>query len=222
MKRSTRTCSATPDAAGKTYWVAQLTAAGGSANAVAQFILNVVSGATGTDSTALTNKVDVARDFTTKASNAGTTWNNTANAQSSVELSTVTDQAATVTAAKAATDAYIAAAPGPQSNFTLNIDTLSANTVNANFNAPLIFNAPTGTLLPSLQAGDSELDTAPLPGPGLSNGGTFTAILNSSTPVGSVTLKGIPTHSVTSLPTGAGYKGRHHWPQDLLEQQLDQ
>ena len=45
------------------------------------------------------------------------------------------------------------------------------------------------------------------PAPGLSNGGTFTAILNSATPVALVTLKGIPTHSVTSLATGAGYSG---------------
>ena len=176
----------------------------GSANAVAQFILNVISDATDSDSTALTNKVDVARDFTTKASTAGLTWSNSAAAQSSAELSTVTDQPATVTAAKAATDAYIATSPGPQTNFTLDIDTLTANTFNANFNAPLIFNPPTGTLLQSLQVGDSAIDTAPLTGPGLSNGGTFTAILNSATPVTFVTLRGIPTHSVTSLPAGAG------------------
>jgi len=195
------------DPAGKAYWVAQLTAAGGNANAVGQFILNVISGATGSDNAALTNKVDVARDFTTKASNAGLTWSNAAAAQSSAELSTVTDQPATVTAAKAATDAYIAASPGPQTNFTLDVDTLTASAFNANFNAPLIFNGPTGTMLQSLQMGDSAIDTAPLTGPGLSNGGTLTAILNSGTPVTLITLRGIPTHQVTSLAAGAGYSG---------------
>ena len=104
-----------------------------------------------------------------------------------------------MTAAKAATDAYIATAPGPQHNFTLDVDTLTSNAQNANFNAPLIFNAPTGTLVQSLQAGDSAIDTAPLTGPGLSNGGTFTAVLNGAGAIPLVTLKGIPTHTVTNL-----------------------
>ncbi len=195
------------DTAGKAYWVTQLTAAGGSSTAVAQFILNVISGATGIDSTALTNKVDVARDFTSKTANAGTAWTNAASAQSSAELATVTDQASTVAAAKAATDAFVASAPASPSNFTLGLDALSSNIANANFNAPLIFNAPTGTLLASLQAGDSAIDTAPSTGPGLSNGGNLTAMLNAATPVVDVTLKGIPTHSVTSLIAGGGYSG---------------
>lgn len=195
------------DAAGKAYWVTQLTAARGNPNAVGQFILNVISGATGTDSTALTNKVDVARDFTSKAANAGTAWTNAASAQSSTELASVTDQASTVTAAKAATDAFIASAPASPSNFTLGIDALTSNVANANFNAPLLFNAPTGTMLASLQASDSAIDTAPSTGPGLSNGGNLTAVLNSATPIVQVTLKGIPTHSVTSVAVGAGYSG---------------
>jgi hypothetical protein len=196
-----------PDAAGRAYWIAQLNAAGGNPTAVGQFILNVISGATGTDSTALTNKVDVARDFTTKASNAGTAWSNTATAQSSAELATVTDQAATVVTAKAATDAFIASAPASPSNFTLGIDTLTSNVANATFNALLLFNPGTGTMLQSLQTGDSATDTAPATGPGLSNGGNLVAMLNSATPVDLVSLKGIPTHSVTSLAVGAGYGG---------------
>jgi hypothetical protein len=196
------------DAAGKAFWVAQLTAAAGNPSAIGAMIQNIIAGAIGTDSTIITNKVDVAADFTVKASNAGTTWNASANAQSSAEIATVTDTAASVTAAKAATDAYIASAPGPQQTFTLGIDTLTASTFNANFNAPLTFNAPTGTLVQSLQPGDSAIDTAPLTGTGLSNGGTFNVTFNSTTvgQVPLVTLKGIPTHTVTNL-AGAGVVG---------------
>ncbi len=198
------------DAAGKAYWVAQLQAAGGSASAIGAMILNVISGASGADDTTIRNKTDVASDFTVKATNAGTTWNASAAAQSSAEIAATNDTAASVTAAKAATDAYIAAAPGPQSNFTLGTDTLTASTQNANFNAPLIFNAPNGAMIQSLQSGDSATDTAPLTGPGLSNGGTFTAALNGSGLVSLVTLRGIPVHTVTNTGAAAtvsGYSG---------------
>ncbi len=193
------------DVTGKAYWVAQLQAAGGSASAVGQFILNVISGAVAVDDTTITNKVDVASDFTVKATNAGTTWNASAAAQSSIEIAATNETAASVTAAKAATDAYIASAPGPQSNFTLAIDTLTASGQNANFNAPLVFNAPSGAVIQSLQSGDSATDTAPPTGTGLSNGGTFTATLNAAA-VPLVTLKGIPTHTVTAL-AASGYSG---------------
>src|SRR5882757_1264571 len=168
----------TADAAGKAYWVAQLTAASGNPATVGAMILNIISGATGVDDTTIKNKVDVAADFTIKATNAGTTWNATAQAQSSLEIAATNDTAASVTAQKAATDAFIASAPGPQQTFTLGVDTLTSSAQNANFNAPVIFNAGSGTLIQSLQTGDSAIDTAPLTGPGLSNGGTFTATLN--------------------------------------------
>ncbi len=193
------------DAAGKAYWVAQLVAASGKPAAIGSMILNIISGATGVDDTTIRNKVDVAQDFTVKASNAGTTWTPAVQAQSSAEIAATNDTAASVTAQKAATDAYIASSPGPQQSFTLGVDTLTASGQNANFNAPLIFNAPGGTLVQSLQTGDSATDTAPLTGTGLSNGGTFTAVLNAGA-VPLVTLKGIPTHSVTALAS-TGYSG---------------
>ncbi len=196
----------TADVAGRAYWVAQLTAAGGTASAVGSMILNIISGASGGDSTTITNKVDVSSDFTVKASNAGTTWNANAAAQSSAEVASVNDTAASVTAAKAMTDAYIAAAPGPQSNFTLGIDTLTTSAQNANFNAPMIFNAPTGALVQSLQSGDAAIDTASPAGPGLSNKGLFTGVLDAL--VSNVMMRNIPTHSVTALGGGiAGYSG---------------
>ena len=195
----------TADTAGLAFWVAQLNAAKGSPTAVGQMILNIISGATGTDDTVIKNRVDVATDFTTQAANAGTTWNAAAAAQSSAELATVTDTAASVTAAKAATTAFIATAPGPQLNFTLGIDALTTSAQNANFNAQLIFNPGTGLLVQSLQTGDSAVDTAPLSTTG--NGGTFTATLNSVAVTPLVTLQGIPTHSVTSITAGSGYTG---------------
>lgn len=195
------------DAAGLAYWVGQLNAAKGSPSAVGQMILNIISGATGTDNTIVTNRVTVATDFTAQASNAGTTFTAAVSAQSSAEIATVTDTAASVTAAIAATTAFIASAPGPQQNFTLGIDTLTSSAQNANFNSQLIFNAPGGALVQSLQTGDSAVDTAPLTGTGLSNGGTFTAMLNSGAVTPLVTLQGIPTHTVTSITAGSGYAG---------------
>jgi hypothetical protein len=194
------------DPAGKAYWVAQLQAAKGDPIVVGNFILNVISGATGLDAITIGNKVVVAADFTTKAANAGTTWDAKAAAQSSSEISSVDDTSASVDAARAATDAFISSAPGPQQNFTLGLDSLTASTLNANFNAPLVFNPPTGTLIQSLQSGDSAINTAPLTGPGLSNGGLFTGILEGLAP--NVILRNIPTHQVTNVGGGiAGYSG---------------
>jgi hypothetical protein len=196
----------TADTAGKAYWVGQLNAAKGNPNVIGQMILNIISGATGTDDTTVKNKVEVAQDFTVKAANAGTTWNAAAAAQSSTEIANTNDTAASVTAQKAATDAYIASAPGPQQNFTLGFDTLTSSAQNANFNAPMIFNPGTGGLVQSLQTGDSAIDTAPLTGPGLSNGAVFTGMLDGLAP--NVIMRNIPTHSVTNVGGGiAGYSG---------------
>ncbi len=195
------------DTAGKAYWVGQLQAAQGNPSAIGAMILNIISGAIGVDDTTITNKVDVASDFTIEASNSGTTWTNGVASQSATEISATNNTAASVTAAKLATDAYFASAPGPQFNFTLGADALTTNAQNANFNAPLIFNAPTGTLATSLQSGDSAVDSAALTGPGLSNGGTFTATLNGAGVIPLVTLQGIPTHTVTNVAAASGYSG---------------
>ena len=180
------------------------------ASAVGAMILNIISGATGTDNTTVINRVGVAVDFTSKATNAGATWSGSLAAASSTNIAATTDTAASVTAALAANTAAIAAAPGPQQNFTLGLDTFTSSAVNANFNAGLQFNPATGFSQQTLQAGDSAIDTAPMGATG--NGGTFTAILN-DVPAGTgviplVTLKGIPSHSVTSIAGAAtGYRG---------------
>ena len=168
------------DAAGLAYWTAQLTASAGSPTAIGNFILNVISGATGTDSTFITNKVDVAKDFTTKATNANTAWTATVQSQSITEIIATTTDASVVTQ-KAATDAFIASAPGPALDLTVNTDTLASGATNASFNGALFFNAPTGTFLQTLTTGDNLTATG--------TGASMTAGLN--TAATAVTTTGI-------------------------------
>jgi hypothetical protein len=101
------------DAAGKAYWVQQLTEAGGKPEVVGQMILNIISGAPAgsADNETITNKVDVAGDFTTKATNLGITWTFGANAQAAAGIAATDSTSASVTAAKLATDAFLATVP---------------------------------------------------------------------------------------------------------------
>ena len=64
-----------PDAAGLAYYSAQLTAANGNPQAVGQFIINVETGAQGTDATILQNKVTVAQYFTDNLATSGEQYN---------------------------------------------------------------------------------------------------------------------------------------------------
>ena len=168
------------DAAGLAYWTAQLTAASGNPTAIGNFILNVISGATGTDSTFITNKVDVAKDFTTKATNANTAWTATVQSQSINEIIATTTDASVVTQ-KAATDTFIASAPGPALDLTVNTDTLASGATNASFNGALFFNAPSGTFFQTLTTGDNLTATG--------TGASMTAVLN--TAATAVTTTGI-------------------------------
>jgi hypothetical protein len=188
------------DPAGLAYWAAQLQAASGNPQAIGQFILNVISGAIAADNLAITNKVDVAQDFTTQDVNfVGGTWNAITAAQSALEIAAVNESPASVTAAKAETIVFFSSMPGLQLNFTLQVDSLETATARANFHAPLIFNPPTGTYLQSLQSMDSAIDTG--------SAGTLTATLNSGANTSLVTLQGIPTAIVTSLANGSGFNG---------------
>lgn len=184
------------DPLGKDYWVNQLKASGGNPQAVGQFILNVIAGARGADDTAVVNKVEVARDFTSKA---GAPWDAITQAQSILEIAAVSSPANTVSTAKIETDVYFATPRDLQFNFTLLNDSLATAGARANFNAPVYLNASGSTLLQSLQAGDSAIDTAP--------GGTFTAVLLSGANTGSITLQGIPAATITSLAAGSGFNG---------------
>lgn len=177
-----------PDAAGLAYWSAQLTAASGNPAAIGNFILNVMSGATGTDNTTLLNKVDVAQDFTTKASNANTSWSSTVQAQSATEISATTNDPATVTAQKAATTTFLATAPGTELQLTPGVDTLSTGATNAAFIANAFVSPQTGAVIQTLNTGDSLTATG--------TGGSLTAQLI-GTAVANLTMQGVGRADVT-------------------------
>ncbi len=152
-----------PDADGLNYWTGQLLARGGDSHAVGQFILDVISGAKGSDITALDNKAAAAEYYTQQlaAHNVGGTHLDAnghgvldANlvASSHDAISGVTSDPATVTASEHATDAFIAGggAGGIGQTFTLttaigeNIHGTAGNdTFNAILHNPL---DPTTTL----------------------------------------------------------------------------
>lgn len=140
----------TPDDAGRDFWVDQLTTG---KTPVGEIILAILEGARdvtgGTDDqTTVLNKIDVALDWATSAAdnNIGTTTNliaeevngqlvvNNATAFTSAQtiLDGVDGTAASVTAAKAATDAFIAAGGGVGATFTLTTgaDTLGNSSSN--------------------------------------------------------------------------------------------
>lgn len=132
----------TPDADGLTYWTAQLTADSSPA-AVAQFILNVISGAkddtNGDDLTTLNNKTTVALDWAQDAGNvANLDYENNSAAQASAGtiLDSVDGTTATVTTAQASTDTFFASAiTGTTSVLTTGIDTFTGGTTNDSFTA---------------------------------------------------------------------------------------
>ncbi|GLQ17211.1 hypothetical protein GCM10007879_14600 [Maritalea porphyrae] len=129
-----------PDTAGKAYWLAEL--AGG--KPVGQMIIDIMSGAkddaNGNDLTTLNNKVTAGVDWATDLANvSGLDYENNAAAKANAAavLDGVTDDAATVTAAAAATDAFVAGGAAPSQSFTLTtaIDTFTGGAGADTFNA---------------------------------------------------------------------------------------
>lgn len=96
-----------PDSAGLAYWTAQLQAANGSPQAVAQFILNVITGAQGVDQTIIQNKVAVAQFFTDQLVLANGSYNAQAGTVAHSTVQATTDDPATVTAQDAAITTFI-------------------------------------------------------------------------------------------------------------------
>ncbi|MCZ4271948.1 DUF4214 domain-containing protein [Maritalea porphyrae] len=115
-----------PDTAGLAHWVAELAAG----KAVGQMIIDIMSGAkddaNGNDLTTLNNKVAVGIDFAADLSEvSGLDYENNAAAKvaASDALNGVTDAAGTITAANAATDAFVAAGAGVGQAFALTTGT---------------------------------------------------------------------------------------------------
>jgi hypothetical protein len=101
--------SSATDPAGQAFWVNYLNANNGNPTAVGTFIATVIQSAVagGTDNATLQNKATVAADFSTQTSSHNVPFDATAAAQSSAELKLVTSDPATVTAAEAATLAFV-------------------------------------------------------------------------------------------------------------------
>jgi hypothetical protein len=86
-----------PDAGGLAYWIDQLTVQG---TPPGQMVLNIISGAQGTDKTTIENRTHVAVDYAQKFVDNNLTWIGIANIQSARDVVTpVTDDPATVAAA---------------------------------------------------------------------------------------------------------------------------
>jgi hypothetical protein len=87
------------DAAGLQYWTQQLAAAHGNPQAIGQFIVNVISGATGADDTALKGKIDGPPTVTPATPNTSTS---PAPTQPSTHVAPVNDTATDSTASSTA------------------------------------------------------------------------------------------------------------------------
>lgn len=134
-----------PDQEGLTYWKGELAKAAGDPQAVGAMIINIISGArntpSGQDLTIINNKVEVALDWVQSVSNVSgfsyvdANGNIMAATEASAKgvLNGVDDTAASVTAAKAETDVFVAGGAGQAVN-TVNlkstVDALTGTTSN--------------------------------------------------------------------------------------------
>ena len=116
-----------PDDAGKAYWLGELAAG----KPVGQMIIDIMSGAkddaNGNDLTTLNNKVAVGVDFaedTALISGLDYENNAAAKAAAAAALNGVDDTDASVTSAKAATDAFVSGGAGSTLSLTKNVDTI--------------------------------------------------------------------------------------------------
>ena len=122
-----------PDQEGLTYWKGELAKAAGDPQAVGAMIINIISGArntpSGQDLTIINNKVEVALDWVQSVSNVSgfsyvdANGNIMAATEASAKgvLNGVDDTPASVTAAKAETDAFVSGGAGQAVN-TVNLE----------------------------------------------------------------------------------------------------
>jgi hypothetical protein len=95
------------NSSGLNYWSSQLQANAGNPQAIATFILNVISGASGTDQTTIVNKVTVADYFTQALTSTGASFTVAANALAHSAITSVTSAVSTVMAAESTIDAFL-------------------------------------------------------------------------------------------------------------------
>ncbi len=96
-----------PDSGGLTYWQSQLESNLGNPQAVGQFIVNVISGAQGSDQTTLMNKITLADYYTQQLSNADIPYTSSAAALAHSSVASVTSDPSTVTSAEASINQWI-------------------------------------------------------------------------------------------------------------------
>jgi len=194
-----------PDAAGGAFWVSYLNANNGNPTAVGTFIATIIQSATvgGADNTTLQNKASVAATFSTSLSNANVPFDAAAAAASSTELATVTADPATVTAANAATAAFVTNALLPHPDLTIGIDAggaFSVTTTGVTFVADPKGNAPLG-VTNSLQAGDNLQDSK---GDGILKLTQVAQNLANPPLATDVTMNGLATANITNISGGLG------------------
>ena len=96
-----------PDAGGLAYWQKQLQTNLGNPHAVGAFILNVISGAQGSDQTTIANKVTVADFFTQELNAAGISFTSSADSLSHSAIASVTSTSSTVLAAESTVNNWL-------------------------------------------------------------------------------------------------------------------
>ena len=96
-----------PDAGGLAYWQNQLQTSLGNPHAVGAFILNVVSGAQGSDQTTIANKVTVADFFTQELNAAGISFTSSADSLAHSAVASVTSTSSTVLAAESTINSWL-------------------------------------------------------------------------------------------------------------------
>jgi hypothetical protein len=107
------------DSSGLAYWQNNLTTNLGNPQAVGAFILNVISGAQGTDQTTIANKVTVADYFSQEFSSAGISFTSSANSLAHSVIASVTSDNSTVLAAEATINTWLTTLPSSAAEVAL-------------------------------------------------------------------------------------------------------
>jgi hypothetical protein len=198
----------TADSAGLTYWQTQILSG---AVSVGSAVYAIANGALGSDQGILADKIIAASTFTSQTFASNITSGSNFLAAAHVAVANVVD-ATTLAASQAGTTTFVNTATNPGLILTTGVDTITASTAGAVFNAPLISSSVTdgGTgiivggsnqNLQTLTVGDTLVDSA--------NDGTLNAFLTATDNPGfafipAVTMSGIKTASLTNVSAGVG------------------
>ena len=195
--------SRTPESAGKTYWLNDLTSRAGNTLGLGKFVLDVAYGSQGGDITTLQNKLAAANYFTTALTNAGITTGDSAIATAAASaVSSVTSVASTLTASRTATDTFVAG------RISATTATASTNAVNhrSQVNQHFAYQCPANVSLGSIWGSgpytdDSTICTAGVHAGVITQAAGGTVTINISQGLSSYTST--TQHGVTTSSYGA-------------------